>query len=316
MRTMTTVDLETQKQANAEIMAEIERLKKERNAVLLVHNYQLPEVQDVADFLGDSLGLSRQAAATDADVIVFCGVHFMAQTAKLLSPDKLVLMPDLHAGCPMADMITAEQLRAFKAEHPGVPVVAYVNTTAEVKAESDICCTSANSVEVVKSLEEDTVIFVPDQYLAQWTQQQVPEKKIIPYPGFCPVHVRIAPDSILAAKQEHPEAVVIVHPECPPDVTQLADLVASTSGMVKFVRQTDAKEVIVGTEVGMIYRLQRENPAITYYPIEVAVCANMKKTTLPKVLESLSNLQYPIEVAPDIADRARRAVERMAQIGR
>ncbi len=300
---------------NAVTGAEIEHLKQERNAVILAHNYQLPEVQDVADFLGDSLGLSKQAAATDADVIVFCGVQFMAQTAKLLSPDKLVLMPDPEAGCPMADMIAPEQLRAFKAQHPGAPVVAYVNTTAEVKAEVDICCTSANSVEVIRSLDADTVLFVPDRYLAHWTQAHVPDKKIIPYPGFCHSHLGIEPEAILALKREHPEAVVIVHPECTPDVTELADLVASTSGMVRFVRETDAKEVIVGTEVGMVYRLQRENPNITYYPVEVAICPDMKKTTLPKVLTSLKDLVYEIDIEPEIAAGARQAVERMTQIG-
>jgi quinolinate synthase len=218
------------------LIEEIKRLKAERNAVILAHNYQIGEVQDIADFLGDSLGLSRQAAATSAEVIVFCGVHFMAQTAKLLSPGKTVLMPDPSAGCPMADMITPEQLRRFKAKHPGAPVVAYVNTSAEVKAESDICCTSANAIDVVRKIDADTVLFVPDQYLAAWVQKHVPEKTVIPYGGFCPTHAHLTAEIIARARAEHPGAVVITHPECTPEVCEAADEILSTGGMVKFVK--------------------------------------------------------------------------------
>lgn len=298
-----------------DLLAQLEELRQQRCAVILVHNYQLPEIQDVADFLGDSLDLSRQAAATDAEVIVFCGVHFMAQTAKLLSSEKLVLMPDPTAGCPMADMVTPEQLRAFKAQYPGAPVVAYVNTTAEVKAESDLCCTSANAVEVVRSLPDQRIIFIPDQYLADWVARQVPDKEIIPYPGFCPTHIAIEPEAIQALQQQHPQAVVVAHPECPPDVLALADEVTSTGGMVRFARETSAREIIVVTEKEMVYRLQKENPDKTFYPIGEAVCPNMKKTTLPKLVASLREMQYPIEIEEEIAVRARRAVERMIELG-
>ncbi|MEN6303261.1 MAG: quinolinate synthase NadA [Armatimonadia bacterium] len=299
----------------SDLVQELEALRKERKAVLLVHNYQNPEVQDVGDFLGDSLGLSRQAAATEAEVIVFCGVHFMAQTAKLLSPQKTVLLPEITAGCPMADMITPELLRKFKAEHPGAPVVAYVNTTAEVKAESDICCTSANAVQVVKSLPDEKILFVPDQYLAHWVAEQVPDKEIIPYGGFCPTHVRISPKMLQAAKEEHPEAEVIGHPESPPDVLAFCDAVRSTSGMVKYARESAAKEFIIATECGMVYRLQKDIPDKTFYGLETIVCPNMKKTTLEKVVAALREMKYQIEVEEEVAVKARRAVQRMVEIG-
>ena len=299
----------------AELQDELEHLRRERKAVLLVHNYQNPEVQDVADYLGDSLGLSRQAAATDAEAIVFCGVHFMAQTAKLLSPDKLVLLPEISAGCPMADMITPELLRDFKAEHPGAPVVAYVNTTAEVKAESDICCTSANAVQVVRSLPDEQILFVPDQYLAHWVAEQVPEKQIIPYGGFCPTHARINPKELRQAKEDHPNALTIGHPECPPDVLALCDAVRSTSGMVKYARESPAREFIVATECGMVYRLQKDIPDKTFYALPTILCPNMKKTTLASVVTALRELQYQIEIPEDVAAKARQAVQRMVEIG-
>ena len=299
----------------AELIAQINQLKAQRNAIILAHNYQLPEIQDIADSLGDSLGLSRQAAATDAEVIVFCGVHFMAESAKLLSPDKMVLMPDISAGCPMADMITAQQLREFKAAHPGAPVVGYVNTTAAVKAECDICCTSSNAVPVVRSLSEETILFVPDVNLGDWTQEQVPEKNIIRYPGHCAPHINIRPETIRELKQEHPQAVVMAHPECVKEVREMADVVTSTGGMVRFARETDATEIIVGTEQGIVYRLQKENPGKTFYPIKQALCPNMKKTTLPKVLSALENMTGEITISPDVADKARQAVERMVELG-
>ncbi len=297
----------------ADIARRVAELKAERNAVILVHNYQIPEVQDLADFLGDSLGLSQQAAATDADVIVFCGVHFMAQTAKLLSPDKTVLMPDPSAGCPMADMITPEQLRRFKAEHPGAPVVAYVNTTAEVKAESDICCTSANAGRVVDSLDADTVLFIPDMHLADWVARHT-DKEIIAWGGYCPTHVRINPSTIDYMREQHPGAVFIVHPEARHEVVDIADDVASTGGMVTFARETDAREIIVGTEEGMVYRLQQENPDKTFYVVPHTVCPNMKKTTAAKTVASLEKMQYPIEIDPDVAELARLTVERMLEV--
>lgn len=299
----------------AALRAELESLRTERHAVILVHNYQLPEIQDVADFWGDSLGLSRQAAATDAEVIVFCGVHFMAETAKLLSPDKTVLMPEPRAGCPMADMVTPDRLRDFRTQYPGAPVVSYVNTTAAVKAESDICCTSANAPAVVRSLPEDRLIFVPDQYLADWVARQVPEKEIIRYPGFCPTHIAIRPEEVLALKREHPRAVVVAHPECPPDILALADAVRSTSGMVKFAGETAAEEIIVITEVGMLYRLEKEHPEKKYYGVGTAICPNMKMTTLPKLVACLREMTGEITVPEPIAARARRAVQRMIEIG-
>lgn len=295
-----------------DIVERIEALKRERNAVLLVHNYQNPEVQDIADFAGDSLGLSRQAAKTDADVIVFCGVHFMAETAAIISPDKLVIMPDQHAGCPMADMITADQLRELKKEHPQAAVICYVNSTAEVKAESDICCTSSNAVKVVASVEPDReIIFVPDQYLGTYAASQT-GRKLILWPGYCPTHVGIRPDMVEEAKRAHPEALLLVHPECPPSITELADGVLSTGGMIDFVKSSAAEEFLIGTETGMIHALKKQNPDKRFYPVhERAVCPNMKLITLEKVLWSLEDLKYEISVPKDIADRARAAIERM-----
>jgi quinolinate synthase len=300
---------------NAELIADIQRLRTQRRAVILAHNYQRPEVQDIADFTGDSLGLSREAARTDAEVIVFCGVHFMAQTAKLLSPDKTVLLPELEAGCPMADMITPDQLRAFKAQHPGAPVVAYVNTTAEVKAESDICCTSANAIEVVRALEAPKVLFIPDKNLGRWVQQHVPEKQVICYPGFCPTHQYITAEDIQQAQREHPNAKVLAHPECSEEVLALADVVRSTSGMIRYARESQDTEFIVATELGILHPLAKDNPGKRFWPLFSALCPNMKLTTLESVRRSLQQNEHVIEIAPDIAARARATVERMVQIG-
>jgi len=294
----------------------IARLKRERNAVILGHNYQIPEIQDIADYLGDSLELSRQAAATDADVIVFCGVRFMAESAKLLSPQKTVLLPAKDAGCPLADMADPQSLRKLKVQYPGVPVVAYVNTSAATKAESDICCTSANAVDVVNSLDAEEVIFVPDCHLGSWVQEQT-EKKIILWEGHCPTHVvGISLKAIQDVKQQHPQAKVIVHGECPAEVRALADEVLSTGGMVRFANETGAKEIIVGTEYGMAYRLQKEHPEKIFYIIEAGVCPDMKKTNLAKVAQALQKMQYQIEISEDIAQRARRAVERMLEVSK
>ena len=298
-----------------DLLAELESLRRERRAVLLAHNYQLPEVQDVADYVGDSLGLSRQAAATEAEVIVFCGVHFMAQTAKLLSPQKTVLMPDVDAGCPMANMIGPAEVRELRAQYPGAPVVAYVNTTAEVKAEVDICCTSGNAVAIVRSLPERQIVFVPDQYLAAWVQAQVPEKELIPYPGCCVVHVQIQPEDVAALQAAHPAALTLAHPECPPDILALADHVTSTEGMVRFAQSSDATEFIVVTEREMTYRLSKEIPGKVFYPLETAVCVNMKKTTLPKVVACLRDLTPEITIPDAIAEKARRSVQRMIEVG-
>jgi len=303
----------------AELLVEkIKKLKKERNAVILVHNYQIPEVQDMADFLGDSLGLSIQASKTDADVIVFCGVRFMAETAAIISPDKKVIMPDANAGCPMADMISVDGLRELKAEHPRAKVVCYVNTGADIKAESDICCTSANAAKVVQSLKDTKeIIFVPDKFLGNYASTIVKDKKFILWQGFCPFHVKILPQHIAAAKEKHPEAKVMVHPECRPETIAMADEVLSTSGMVNFAKRSEAKEFIIGTEPGIIYRLKKENPKKKFYPAtEQAICPNMKLTNLEKVLWSLEELKTEITVPKQIADRARSAIEKMMAIGR
>ena len=287
------------------------KLKQERNAVFLVHNYQLGEVQDIADFVGDSLGLSQNAAKTKADVIVFCGVHFMAETAAILCPDMTVLLPDPHAGCPMADMITAEQLRRKKKELPNASVVCYVNSTAEVKAESDICCTSANAVKVVESLEAQEILFVPDQYLGHYVSTKT-NKKMILWPGFCPTHARIRDQDIIRLKQEYPQAKVVVHPECRPEVIALADEVASTGGMIRYAQREDVSEMIVGTELGIIHRLKKEHPGKKFIPVsEQAVCPNMKLITLEKVLWSLEEMAPEVKVPEAIRLRAKAAVDKM-----
>ena len=301
--------------SNTELTERISKLKAERGAVILAHNYQQPEVQDIADFTGDSLELSRKAAATDANVIVFCGVHFMAETAKILSPEKTVLIPDPKAGCPMADMINAEDLREFKALHPSVPVVAYVNTTAEVKAESTICCTSANAVRVVESIDSDTVLFVPDKSLAAYVASKVPDKKVIPYCGYCPTHHRILAQDVINTKRDHPEAMVVAHPECTPDVLALADGIESTSGMLRWVSASNAKEFIMCTERGLLHRLRLDNPDKVFYnPSPLNICPNMKKITLEKVLWSLEDMKFKIELDAEIIAKARSSIEGMIAI--
>jgi quinolinate synthase len=290
------------------------KLKKERKAIILAHNYQLGEVQDIADFVGDSLELSQKAAKTDAEVIVFCGVHFMAETAAIICPDRTVLLPELHAGCPMANMITAADLRKEKKEHPGATVVCYVNTTAAVKAESDICCTSANAVKVVQSLPPSgEVIFVPDQYLGSWVAEQTGREMVL-WPGYCPTHARILPQDIIRRKQEHPQAKVLVHPECRPEAKALADAVLSTGGMTRYARESGAMEMIVGTELGIIHRLQAENPGKRFYPVsEQAVCPRMKLITLDTILWSLQNNRNIIKIPESVRVKAARAVDRMLQ---
>lgn len=288
----------------------------ERDAVILAHNYQRPEVQDAADFVGDSLGLARQAAATQAGVIVFAGVGFMAETAKILSPDKTVLMPEPAAGCPMADMITAEQAEAFKAAHPGAPLVTYVNSSAEVKAVSDVCCTSANAPEVVRSLGAERVLFAPDRNLAAWVASQVPEVEVIAWDGFCPTHERVTADAVLAEKREHPEAEVLVHPECRPEVVELADAVLSTSGMLRHAAASASKELIVVTEEGLLHALEKAAPGKRFWGIRPAMlCATMKLTTLAKVRECLDGMTGEVEVPEVVRAGASRAVERMVAIG-
>ena len=299
-----------------ELKKEVRRLLKERNAVLLAHNYQRDEIQEIADLRGDSLGLSQEAARTDADVIVFCGVHFMAESAAILSPQKKVILPRMDAGCPMADMITAEQLREEREKRPGVPVVAYVNTSAEVKALSDICCTSANAVRVVESLDTDRAYMVPDRNLAHYIQRFT-KKKLEWWDGFCPTHDRLTPEEVLKAKEENPGSVFVCHPECRPEVVDLADHVCSTSGMYKFARSTGAKTIIVGTEMGILWRLKKENPDKKFVlPSKTLICPNMKLTTLEDVVESLREMKNIVTVPEDVREKAMVALERMLEVPR
>jgi quinolinate synthase len=310
------------------IVEEIRALARERNAVILAHNYERPEVQDIATFVGDSLGLSREAAATDADVIVFCGVHFMAETAAILSPNKTVLLPDMAAGCSLAATINADQLRAWKAEHPGAVVVSYVNTTAEVKAESDYCCTSGNAVDVVNTIPKDReILFLPDMFLGAHVQRLTHRENMHIWMGECHVHAGIDPEHIALQRAAHPGAEFLIHPECG-CATSVVEAVSagavdpngvhilSTEGMIRRPAQSPATEFIIATEVGILHRLRRENPRKTFYPAnERAVCAYMKVTTLPKVHDALRFMQHRISVDPAIAQRARRAIERMVAIG-
>lgn len=298
--------------SNDQLIEQILSLKKAKNAVILSHNYQLAEVQDIADFVGDSLELSQQAAKTDADVIVFCGVHFMAETASIISPDKTVLLPDRHAGCPMADMITPQQLREKKKEHPGAVVICYINSSAAVKAESDICCTSSNAVRMVDKVPADKeILFVPDQYLGSFVASQT-RRDLILWPGYCPTHARIQAQDILRLRAEYPQAKVLVHPECRSEVAALADAVLSTGGMIRFARESAAKEIIVGTEIGILHRLRKENPGKKFIPVsEQAVCPRMKLITLENILWSLDSMVYQVKVPEKIRLKAKLAVDRM-----
>lgn len=298
-----------------DLAKKITRLKKLRRAIILAHNYQLPEVQDVADFRGDSLELSRIAAATQAKVIVFCGVHFMAETASILSPDKKVIMPDINAGCPMANMITAADVRRLRVLHPEAVIVGYVNTSAEVKSELDYCCTSTNASRLIGCLKEKKkIIFVPDRYLADYVRKTT-GKRLISWKGFCPTHIKITAEEIKRKKEFHPKAKVMVHPECLPEVVDLADAVVSTSKMCQFVKESQAKEFIVGTEVGLVYRLKKDNPRKEFYPAsEAAVCPNMKRCTQEKIIWSLETLKEEVRVPDNIRLRAKKAIERMLKI--
>jgi len=299
------------------IVNKINALKKQRNAVILAHNYQLPEVQDIADFTGDSLDLSMKATKTDADIIIFCGVDFMAESAKILNPEKTVIIPDKDAKCPMAEMVDPESLNWVKRDHPNAEVVAYINTSAEVKAASDICCTSANGVKIVQKCASKEVIFIPDQNLGKFIQRSVPEKQMILWPGMCPTHHNnIKKQDIIKLKKEHPLAEVLVHPECRPEVIDIADHAFSTSGMLNYMGKTTAQEFIIGTEKEMCHRLQKENPEKKFYPVPLAVCPNMKRITLEKVLKSLETLEPKILLSSDIIKRAKIPLQRMMDMGR
>jgi quinolinate synthase len=329
----------TTKTDNAALRDKILKLKKDLNAIILAHNYQRPEVQDIADITGDSLELSRTAAKTDFQVIVFCGVHFMAESASILSPDKTVLLPEIGAGCPMADMVTVKGPRktrrefytdklgiAFefaddftlldmKRKYPGVPVVAYVNTSAAVKAESDICCTSSNVVKVVESLKEDTVICIPDRNLSAYAAKRT-KKKIISWDGFCNVHHgHLDIEDVNKARAAHPDAALVVHPECPPEIQDMADHITSTSGMLRYCKESNHKEFIIGTEEGLLHRLRKESPDKKFYIVSnEMVCPNMKRTKLESVLLAMENMQYVINVPEDIRIPAKRALDRMLEI--
>jgi len=297
---------------NISLIDNIVKLKTEKDAIILAHNYQIDEIQDIADFVGDSLQLSIEAAKVKKRIIVFCGVHFMAETAKIISPQRKVLLPDKYSGCPMADMITDKQLTNLKKEYPGAVVVCYVNTSARVKALSDICCTSANAVKVVNSIPEDKqIIFIPDKYLGSYVQSQTGRKMIL-WNGFCPTHASIDVKTIIALKKEHLSAIVLVHPECTPDVIEIADKVASTGGMLSFVKQSTKKEFIIGTEIGLIYRLKKENPdKVFYLASNHAICPNMKLTNLEKLLWALEEEQFEIKLPHDVINKARTAIDNM-----
>ena len=301
----------------ATIENKILELKKQRNAVILAHNYQRGEVQDISDFTGDSLGLSQTAAKTDAEVVVFCGVHFMAETAAILCPDKMVLLPDPEAGCPMADMITPEDLAGLKQNHPDALVVTYVNSSAAIKAMSDVCCTSANAVEVVSALPEDrSVIFIPDRNLGHYTARMT-GRNLILWDGYCPTHERILPDEVREAQQKRPYAELVVHPECRPEVVAMADKVASTAGMLKHCRESNASAFLIGTEVGLLHGLRKENPSKLFHALSpVATCPNMKLVTLEKLLWSLEDGTGQVVVTEEIAEKARISITAMLDIGK
>ncbi len=298
-----------------EIVEEILELKNKRNALILAHNYTRPEVQDIADFVGDSLELSRKAAECHAPVIVFCGVRFMAETAKLLSPESIVLHPNPLAGCPMADMASAEQVKAYRAEHPDTLVVAYVNTTAATKTEVDICCTSGNAEKLVSSLPKDRqLLFLPDANLGANIAAKL-GRKIELWPGCCPTHNKILPEHITEARKRHPDAIVLVHPECLPAVVALADHARSTGGMLRFVHESPQKEFIIGTEGGILHRMRKENPDKAFYPLEPAVlCPNMKRITLEDVLNSLRDMSPTVELDDDVLRRARAPIDKMLEV--
>ncbi len=299
------------------MIEKIKKLKKEKNAVILAHCYQNIEIDEVADFVGDSLYLSQMAAKTDADIIVFAGVYFMAETAKILSPDKKVLLPRKEAGCNMADMINLKQLREFKEKYSGMPTVCYVNSTAEVKSESDYCCTSSNAVKVVSAINSDEILFVPDTYLGTWVQKQLSNKKIHTYNGFCPTHLRIKPEDILQKKSEYPHALVLAHPECHQEVTKLADYVGSTTGIMKFAKESNNKEFIISTEIGVVERLKRDCPDKTFILVSPkAVCQNMKWHRLEDIYNALQNEEYEINVDKEIAQKAVNCINRMLEISK
>ena len=299
-----------------ELQKEIRKLLKEKNAIMLAHNYQRDEIQEMADMTGDSLALSQIAAKTDAEVIVFCGVHFMAESVSILSPKKTVLLSRIEAGCPMADMVTVEKLKEKRKELPGVPVVCYVTSSADVKAESDICCTSANAVKVVNSVKSERVLMIPDMNLAKYTARFT-RKEVIPWKGFCPTHQYLKSSDVLQMKKEHPQAKFVAHPECIPEVLDLADHICSTSGMYKYAKEANAKEFIIGTEMGILYRLKKENPEKKFYLCSnKLICPNMKLTTLEDVYIAIRDMENIIKVPEEIRIPAKKTLDKMLEIPR
>jgi quinolinate synthase len=298
-----------------ELSNEINVLKNKKNAVIVAHTYQRGEVQEIADMVGDSLELSKYCASSDAEVIVFCGVHFMAESAKILSPHKTVLLPERDAGCPLAGMITAAGLREIKSKHKDAAVVCYINSSAEVKAESDICCTSSNAVKVVRSVKQKDVIFVPDKNLGSYVAKMVSEKNIILWEGYCPTHYRARLEDLMKAKELHPDALVLVHPECSPEIVEKADFVGSTKAIIDYGNTSKHDKFIIGTEMGVLYSLKKSNPGKTFYILSQGfICPNMKKTTLSSVVNSLREMKYNIELSEEVRIRALKSLQRMLEV--
>ena len=298
-----------------ELINNIKKLKKEKNAVILAHCYQNVEIDEVADFVGDSLYLSKMAAKTDADIILFAGVYFMAQTAKILNPNKKVLLPRLESGCRMADMISLNQLREFKSKHPDIPTVCYINSTAEVKSECDICCTSSNAVKVVDSLKAEKILFLPDTYLGKWVEAQLGNVEVITYPGFCPTHLQIRPQDIIEAREKYPDAVILAHPECHQSVCELADFVGSTTAIMKHAAESDKKTFVIATEKGVVDRLKRDFPNKEFILIkESIICPNMKWHNLIDIYNSLDKEEHEINVNEEIASKALKCIDRMLEV--
>lgn len=300
-----------------ELISEISKLKKEKNAVIVAHYYQIDEVQEVADIVGDSFALSKYCAETDADAIVFCGVSFMAESAKILSPDKKVYLPKSTAGCPMADMITADDVRELREKYPNAAFVCYVNSSAETKAECDVCCTSSNALNIVKSLEEKDIVFIPDKNLGSYIAQQAPEKNVILYDGYCYTHNKITVEDVEKVKKAHPDAIVAIHPECPPEVVEKADFVGSTLQIINYCTESEHNKFIIGTEMGILYDLNKKNKDKQFYLLTPRfVCTNMKKTTLESVYDALKNEQYETFVDEDIRQKSKATLEKMLEMAK
>ncbi len=311
---MEALALERKAEQNRELKQRIAELKKERNAIILAHYYQRDEVQEVADFRGDSFLLAQKAAQTDAEVIVFCGVHFMGESAKILAPNKTVIIPDERAGCPMADMVNVEGLKALKRQHPNAAVVTYINSSAEIKAETDICCTSANAVKVIQSVDSDEIIWVPDKNLGDYVSKFT-DKKMIIWEGYCNTHDMLTVKDVMEMKAKHPNAQFVVHPECRPEVVQLGDFVGSTTAIIKYCKESDCQEFIVGTEDGTGYQLRMDSPNKTFhFATKFLVCPNMKVNNLKKIVRCMETMQPQIYVPPQVAEQARLSLERMLQV--